>query len=47
MDWGAYSNCVNVLQGYLKLLGLKRRARDVGSLQDYLQSQGGAASDVA
>jgi hypothetical protein len=36
LDDGTYSNHVNVLKGYLKDLGLKRRARPALDLQQYL-----------
>jgi hypothetical protein len=36
MDAGTYSNHANVLQGYLRSLGLERRARTVRSLHEHL-----------
>lgn len=40
MDAGTYSNHANVLMGYLRTLGLERKARNVRSLRDVM---GGAA----
>ena len=37
MDAGTYSNHANVLQGYLRTLGLERKARSVRSLHDVMQ----------
>ena len=36
MDAGTYSNHANVLQGYLKTLGLERRAKNVRSLHEVM-----------
>ncbi len=36
MDAGTYSNHANVLQGYLRTLGLERKARTVRSLRDVM-----------
>ncbi len=43
-DAGVYSNLANVLQGYLKALGFKRRARPVRGLQEYLAGSGKGAA---
>lgn len=43
MDAGTYSNHANVLQGYLRLLGLERQARPVRSLRQIMDSPGSAA----
>ena len=37
MDAGTFSNHANVLQGYLRTLGLERKARSVRSLHDVMQ----------
>jgi hypothetical protein len=42
MTAGEYSNHANVLQGYLKTLGLKRQARDVTDLATHFARQEGA-----
>jgi hypothetical protein len=44
LDDGTYSNHVNVLKGYLKDVGLKRRARPARGLQEYLAAGKGAAA---
>lgn len=45
MDAGTYSNHANVLQGYLRTLGLDRRAKTARSLRDVMRGQaGGGAS---
>ncbi|MGO8977215.1 MAG: hypothetical protein ACLQJ0_16075 [Steroidobacteraceae bacterium] len=36
MDHGAYSNCVNVMLGLLKTLGIDRQARKGPSLREYM-----------
>jgi hypothetical protein len=36
MDAGMFSNHANVLQGYLRTLGLERKARTVRSLRDVM-----------
>jgi hypothetical protein len=36
MDAGTYSNHANVLQGYLRTLGLERRAKTMRSLRDVM-----------
>ncbi len=38
MDAGTYSNHANVLQGYLRTLGLERRARNVRRLADVMSN---------
>lgn len=38
MDAGTYSNHANVLQGYLRTLGLERRARSVRTLRDVMSA---------
>ncbi len=38
MDAGAYSNCANVLQGYLRTLGLERRQRPAKTLHEHLRA---------
>jgi hypothetical protein len=43
MDAGTYSNHANVLQGYLRTLGLERRSRPAGALQQYLAARTAAA----
>jgi hypothetical protein len=45
MDAGTYSNHANVLQGYLRLLGLERRARPVRTLAEVMR--GDARGDAA
>jgi hypothetical protein len=42
MDAGCYSNHANVLQGYLRTLGIERRARTVRTLRQHLEGQGAA-----
>lgn len=37
MDAGTFSNHANVLQGYLRTLGLERRARDARRLADVMR----------
>jgi hypothetical protein len=37
MDAGTFSNHANVLQGYLRTLGLERRAKTVRSLHDVMK----------
>ncbi len=37
MDAGTYSNHANVLQGYLRTLGLERQARSVRTLRQHLE----------
>ena len=37
MDAGTYSNHANVLQGYLRTLGLERQSRSARSLRDVMQ----------
>lgn len=37
MDAGTYSNHANVLQGYLRTLGLERRAQNVRGLREIMQ----------
>jgi hypothetical protein len=44
MDSGTYSNHANVLQGYLRTLGLERRARTVRSLREHLEGTSQAAT---
>jgi len=46
-DSGVYSNLANVLQGYLKTLGLHRQARKVDDLQTYLAKATGGAGTAA
>ena len=38
MDAGTYSNHANVLQGYLRTLGLERSARPVKRLHEHIQA---------
>jgi hypothetical protein len=38
MTAGEYSNFANVCQGHLRTLGLERKARNVRTLRDHLQS---------
>lgn len=50
MDAGAYSNHANVLQGYLRTLGLDRKSRSVRTLRDVMaeapSDEAAAASNV-
>lgn len=39
MDAGAYSNFANVLQGYLKTLGLNRQSRPAETLRDLMRGE--------
>ena len=41
-EHGAYSNLANVLVGYLRTLGLERKARTVRSLRDVMSAGSGA-----
>jgi hypothetical protein len=43
MDAGTYSNHANVLQGYLRTLGLERHARSVRSLRAVMDGEGASA----
>jgi hypothetical protein len=44
MDAGTFSNHANVLQGYLRTLGLDRRARSVRTLRDLMNGDGKEAA---
>lgn len=44
MDAGAYSNHANVLQGYLRTLGLERRARPVKRLHELMHGDSSGAT---
>jgi hypothetical protein len=39
MDAGTYSNHANVLQGYLRTLGLERRAKNAKTLREYMSGK--------
>lgn len=43
IDLGAYTQAINSLLGLFRLLGLERKARNVRSLQDHLNSKRDAA----
>lgn len=47
MDAGTYSNHANVLQGYLRTLGLERQARDVSRLRQRMDSPTPIAGSAA
>ena len=40
IDEGSHTQSINALMGVWKALGLKRRARDVPSVSDYIQAKG-------
>lgn len=42
-EYGVYSNLANVLVGYLRTLGLERKARTVRRLADVMRGEGAAA----
>jgi hypothetical protein len=46
-EHGAYSNICNVLAGYLKALGLERRARSVHTLRDIMNGTAEAPAGPA
>jgi hypothetical protein len=47
MDHGAYSNHANVLQGYLKTLGLNRQSRPTETLRDIMRGEPDAPAPVS